>query len=228
MTTIVAHRGLHQELRENTLPAFAAALAVGADGVELDVRRTLDGALVVHHDPTVAGAVIAQSLAADLPEYVPTLEAALAALGGAYVNVEIKNIRHDTEPTYDSTGDFARSVLEVLASAGTTSMIVSSFDLATCELVAREGAGIEVGWLLWDQELTSAIELAARRGLHAVHPYYSLVDQSVLEHAHREGLQVNVWTVNDAAAISAMLELGVDSVITDDPATGVALRGSSR
>ena len=46
----IAHRGMPRRLRENTLPSFAAALAAGADGIELDVHATSDGVVVVHHD----------------------------------------------------------------------------------------------------------------------------------------------------------------------------------
>ena len=73
MIDVFAHRGFHLAERENTLAAFAAALEIGVDGVELDVRRTLDGVLVVHHDPDVGSLDIALSTRSDLPEYVPTL-----------------------------------------------------------------------------------------------------------------------------------------------------------
>src|SRR6478736_4409350 len=52
---VLAHRGARRVAPENTLDAFALAIAMGADGVELDVRRTADGALVLHHDPAVLG-----------------------------------------------------------------------------------------------------------------------------------------------------------------------------
>ena len=110
----IAHRGLHVVERENTVAAFRAAVLAGVDGVELDVRRTLDGALVVHHDPSVEGAVVAESLSGDLAPYVPTLDEALGALDGTFVNVEIKNIRHPSEPTYDESGEFAAQVVSYL------------------------------------------------------------------------------------------------------------------
>jgi glycerophosphoryl diester phosphodiesterase len=80
MTTIIAHRGASRAERENTLAAFARAGGLGADGVELDVRRTADDRLVVHHDPRLAdGRVIVDTPARDLPGHIPSLEAALAA-----------------------------------------------------------------------------------------------------------------------------------------------------
>ena len=76
--------------RENTIEAFALAGRLGADAVELDVRRTRDGLLVIHHDPTLSdGRVIARTDAAELPAHVPHLGAALDACAGLWVNVEI-------------------------------------------------------------------------------------------------------------------------------------------
>ena len=67
MPEIFAHRGLHVTERENTIGAFEAAVALGVDGVELDVRRTRDGVLVVHHDGHIGHLVIVDSLASELP-----------------------------------------------------------------------------------------------------------------------------------------------------------------
>src|SRR5450432_3564900 len=97
---LLAHRGGAGPWRENTLEAFAAALRLGADGVELDVRRTSDGTLVVHHDAEIAGVGAIHALPARaLPPWVPRLEDALGRCAGAIVNVEIKNA--PVEPGFD-------------------------------------------------------------------------------------------------------------------------------
>ena len=134
MASVIAHRGHHITERENTTTAFAAAVAVGADGVELDVRRTADGALVIHHDPTVSagsvspgsvspdpgsvspgagdqprGAVIVECRADQLPSWMPTLAEALAACEGLRVNVELKEL--PGEVAYDPSGAFEDAVV---------------------------------------------------------------------------------------------------------------------
>src|SRR5579864_5513808 len=97
---VLAHRGGRGPWHENSLEAFTGALRTGADGVELDVRRSADGELVVHHDAEIPGAGLVGELRRhQLPEWVPTLGPALAACAGALVNVEIKNIPGD--PGYD-------------------------------------------------------------------------------------------------------------------------------
>src|SRR3954465_10689247 len=91
-TRIFAHRGASARYTENTVSAFQGARDVGADWVELDVRRTLDGALAVHHDAHLAdGRAIVDLAAAALPAEVPSLAEALAACAPMGVNVEIKN-----------------------------------------------------------------------------------------------------------------------------------------
>ncbi len=72
--TVIAHRGASAAAAENTIEAFALAAELGADGVELDARRTADGQVVVHHDAHLPdGRVIVDLSAADLPAHVPTL-----------------------------------------------------------------------------------------------------------------------------------------------------------
>src|SRR5271166_2724021 len=88
VTEIFAHRGSCDLARENTVAAFAAARDLGADGVELDVHRTADGEVVVHHDAEVPGfGPIAQLMSADRPEWLPTLADVLDASRPLLVNV---------------------------------------------------------------------------------------------------------------------------------------------
>ena len=226
MPSVFAHRGLHLIERENTPEAFSAAVALGVDGVELDVRRSLDGALVVHHDPSVGGLVIAQTLARDLPSHVAALDEVMEHLRGVRVNVEIKNIRDPSEPTYDETGDFARQVLAFLDEGDwSESVIVSCFDLATCIQVRAIDEAVSVGWLWWDVEPSHALAAAGAARLNAVHPHYSLVDGALVRRARDLGLDTNVWTVNRDDDIKAMVSHGVSSIITDDPALALAILG---
>ena len=225
-TRIEAHRGLHAEARENTVEAFAAAVAAGVDGVELDVRWSGDRHLVIHHDAEVEGAIVAATAAADLPGYVPTLAQALDALTGVCVNIEIKNIRDASEPTYDESGQLARDVIDLLAARGwRDDCVISSFDLATCEQVHALAPELEVGWLIWSQSFDEALEGATRAGLAAVNVNFRHLPDGGIAEAHSRGLKVNVWTVNDPATMTRLFEAGVDTVITDDPVAALALRG---
>ena len=225
MTAVFAHRGLHTRARENTLAAFSGAVALGVDGVELDVRRCSDGELVVHHDPRINGLAIAEQTSADLPAYVPSLADALAACAGRRVNVEVKNLLDALEASYDASGDFAREVVRAVDAAGRANdVIYSSFDLATCEVLADAGSS-PVGWLLdVDVEPVGAIVRAAAAGLDAINPFVGVVDAALVDRARDVGLALNVWTVNVRDDLVAMLALGVDVVITDEPALAMALR----
>ncbi|MGC1418900.1 MAG: glycerophosphodiester phosphodiesterase [Acidimicrobiales bacterium] len=219
MTKVFAHRGLHSNARENTVDAFLAARALGADGVELDVRRTVDGALVAHHDSICQGVVIGESRRRDLPSYVPTLDEAMEACDGLLVNVEIKNSRGRNETTYDDTGDFARQVVRHLQKINwVNDVIVSCFDQATCVSARSFDAEIAVGWLLWRVNLRDAMTQAHVLGFTAVHPRYRLLTADAMAMARELELEVNTWTVNGRSALRAMVDLGVNAIITDEPA----------
>jgi len=94
----MAHRGASKAERENTVMAFAVARTMGSHAVELDVRRCGSGELVVHHNPVLDdGSPLTAHSLKDLPSHIPTLDAALDACAGMWVNVEIKN--DPSEPT---------------------------------------------------------------------------------------------------------------------------------
>jgi glycerophosphoryl diester phosphodiesterase len=226
MTEVFAHRGVHRTARENTLGAFRAAVELGVDGVELDVRRTADGALVIHHDPTIAGLALAHATRGQLPAYVPRLDEAMALLRGMTVNVEIKNSRDSNEPTYDESGSIARETLDYLREAQwLDSVIISCFDRATCELIRGYDAEVKLAWLVHEGSLEEALHTAHDLGFDAVNPHLTMVRTASQALAAELGLGLNVWTVNEASDLLAMAELGVASVITDEPALALDLYG---
>jgi glycerophosphoryl diester phosphodiesterase len=226
MTEVFAHRGVHRLSRENTLGAFRAAIDLGVDGVELDVRQTDDGALVIHHDPTISGRAIAHLVAADLPAYVPRLDEAMTALRGLRVNVEIKNSRDPSEPTYDESGAIVRSTLEYLREASwTDAVIISCFDLATCGAVRSYDPEVALAWLVYEGSLSESLKMARDLGFNAVNPHYSMLTNENRALARELGLTINAWTVNHANDLMAMADLDVASVITDEPALALDLYG---
>jgi glycerophosphoryl diester phosphodiesterase len=225
VTDVYAHRGAHLNTRENTLDAFREARSLGVAGVELDVRRTADGALVVHHDPVVELMVIAHTNAADLPGFVPHLDESLAELRGLRVNVEIKNSRDPAEPTYDDSGSLVREVVACVEASPGSSVLISCFDRATCRQVRELRDDVEVAWLLAKGSLNEYFEIASEERFNALNPHYSMVTPESQRRAAERGLSLNVWTVNSARDLTAMGLAGVASVITDEPVLALELLG---
>ena len=223
MTDVYAHRGAHLNTRENTLEAFREARALGVAGVELDVRQTADGALVVHHDPAVEHMVIAFSQARDLPGFVPHLDESLAELVGLRVNVEIKNSRDPSEPTYDDSGAIVREVVAHVRAASDSFILISCFDRTTCRQIRAAGDDLVVAWLLAKGSLEDCMEIAGEERFNALNPHYSLVNPDSQSRAAERGLSLNVWTVNSARDLTAMGNAGVASVITDEPTLALEL-----
>jgi glycerophosphoryl diester phosphodiesterase len=217
---VQAHRGSPDAaagIRENTLDAFRRARQLGASGVELDVRMTRDGALAVHHDPIIDGAGPVNELAADdLPEYVPLLAAALDACDGLIVNIEIKNL--PGEPGFDPGEHVTREVADlVVALRRTEEVVISSFWPGTLEAVHDAHPDIPTGLLLagWCDP-ADAVIAAFSRDCTALHPFVTLVSPALVDQAHRAGLTVAVWTVNERTQLEVVVRAGADTVITDD------------
>ncbi|HEX4245507.1 MAG TPA: glycerophosphodiester phosphodiesterase [Acidimicrobiales bacterium] len=228
MTAVFAHRGCTEGgIRENTVEAFAEARRLGADGVELDVRLTKDGALAVHHDAAVPGVgVIPELGAAELPDHVPLLADVLAVCDGMTVNVEIKNAPAD--PGWDAGEVVAAVTAEAIELAGWTDrVLVSSFQPATLRAVQAADERLALG-ALWGfgTDPGPGLEEAAAAGFEAVHPFVLAVTPELVERAHALGLSVNAWTVNEPHDLRAMVELGVDTVITDVLREALAIAGA--
>lgn len=222
---VLAHRGATAVAPENTLQAFVAASAVGADGVELDVHRTADGGLVVHHDAEARGlGVLAERTQAEIraarPE-IPTLDEALEACTGMLVNVEVKNLPGDAD--YDPAEGVAAGVVELLSRRDRRdTVLVSSFNLDSVNRVRELDVTIPTGFLtLVGMDPVDAVEVAHAHGHGAVNPdVRALVGEAAaatVARAHGLGMAVNVWTVNDEHEMRRLATAGVDAVITDVP-----------
>ena len=220
---VIAHRGASGSRPENTLEAFRHARELGADWVELDVRRSADGALVVHHDAHLPdGRAIVATAAADLPAAVPTLAAALDACAGMGVNVEIKNdpAEPDFDPAHDIAVAVARAIRAWLGPEGPAAgrVIVSSFAMETVDRLRAAAPELPTGWLTFDlRDAAAVVERAVAHGHAAIHPYDPFVDRRLVEQAHAAGLAVYVWTVDDPERMAELAGLGVDGIITNHP-----------
>ncbi len=225
MTAIYAHRGCCgvPAPRENTIAAFHAARRAGADGVELDVRATADGALAVLHDRLVPGVGdVTNVAAAELPDDVPLLGDALAACSGLGVNVEIKG-------GPDEAGLVAALLLERGVDPGEApaGVLVSSFRAESLAAVREAAPSMPCGLLVdWRDDARVAVERAAGLGCATLHPFVTQVDTGLVDAARQRGLGLHVWTVNSDADIASMGSLGVDAIITDRVGAAVGiLRG---
>lgn len=219
---IVAHRGASKAARENTLEAFRLARELGALMVELDVRRTRDGALVVHHDARIAERPLIEHDAADLPSYIPTLVGALDACHGMDVNVEIKSDR--SEPDYDASQRVAADVVDLLRTrADHDRMLISSFDRDTINAVRTLDPSLRTGYLfvLPSLPLDEFMQSLSAEGHVAIHPHRRAVTAELCDVAHELGLAVNVWTVDDPAEMRVLSERRVDAIITNVPDVAV-------
>lgn len=217
---VLAHRGVSAEFKENTLEAFAAAASRGADGVELDVRRTADDRLVVHHDAHLDdGRAIVDLPRVTLPPHVPSLAEALDACATGLINIEVKNFPGD--PDFDEDCRVARATVALVRDKGIGErVIVSGFNYDDIMTVRATDPALATGWLVIAvDDVDTMLGHVVRDGHRALHPPDDRTTGAVVQAAHAQGVQVNTWTVDDPERIVALAAMGVDAVITNDPAT---------
>ncbi|MBX3285037.1 MAG: glycerophosphodiester phosphodiesterase [Acidimicrobiales bacterium] len=219
MVRVIAHRGASAAAPENTIEAFHLARELGADWVELDVRRTADGAMVINHDDRLAdGRAIVDLDRHELPEHVCELADALDACAGMSVNIEIKNFPGDAD--FDETESVAEAVVaEVRRRGSHAEVLVSCFHLPTLTHVRTLDPAIPTAFLHLggESDWDGFAGLVAAGGHVALHPWDWLVDEALVGAAQRAGLEVNVWTVDDPERMAALIDLGVHGLCTNVP-----------
>lgn len=214
---ITGHRGAAELAPENTIAAFRTAIGHGVDAVEFDVRATADDELVVIHDDSVdrttdgTGRVEDTDLAelrkldAGDGQSVPTLAEVLHFLADEDVDLRIElKERGLGERVVDAVIDRG---LEVRTT-------ITSFDFEALDEVA--GGPPRVGFIA-PEPTDEALEVVDRLGAAALFVNIDAVDASDVEEAASRGIELGVWTVNDAAGVDRAVALGVDSITTDRP-----------
>ena len=238
---VFAHRGARRVAPENTLPAFAAALEMGVDGIELDVHVTSDGQLVVIHDfdvgattdgaGLVSGMTTAQVMALDAGSHfgpsfagtrVPTLDEVFDLVSDrCAVNIEIKS-----EDPY--ARDASDAVVAFIQRRNLhDQVIVSSFNPMTLIKLRYLDHLIPLG-LLHDADMPIFLrEALAGPPIQpaALHPHYLAVDHSYMTWTQQTGVHVNTWTVNDALEAQHLAALGVNVIMSDAPDVILAALG---
>jgi glycerophosphoryl diester phosphodiesterase len=222
----IAHRGGAGDWPENTMPAFQSAVDLGFQYVETDVHATRDGTLVAFHDESLDRVTDRTGLIRELTwaqvaearvdgrEAIPLLEDLLGTFPLVRVNIDAK---HDTaiEPLTEvirrtnsldrvCIGSFSdrrlRRIRTALGPRLCTSM--GPLDVAKLKAVAF-GVPFEMR--------VPCAQVPVRRGR------LPIVDERFVRGAHRLGLQVHVWTIDDPAEMHHLLDLGVDGIMTDRP-----------
>jgi glycerophosphoryl diester phosphodiesterase len=224
---VIAHRGAPRLARENTVEAFTAAIATGAGAIELDVRRTADGYLVVHHDALLDdGRPIVSCQRNDLPAHIPALTGALDACQGVIVDVEIKNL--PGEPDFDPEERLAAAVVELLGGRQEPldTWLISSFRRETIDRCRSVNPAVATGWLTLGNVTDDDIAWVAGAGHAAIHPWDPTVDRQLIDRCHAAGLDVNTWTTNDVGRAAELASWGIDGICTDIPDVLVAAVGA--
>jgi len=216
---VLAHRGASAAEKENTISAFKRAVSMGSDAAELDVRRTLDDVLVVHHNATLDdGRIISQVNYSELPNDVCTLDEALDACVPMWVNVEIKN--DPDEPDFDESESIADETIACLSRRpeGDGRWLISSFRRETIDRCQQLRPSIATAWLtvgVRPEEFDVVLPGLAKSGHSALHPWVTFVTQESIEVCHQHGLSVNTWTCDDPSRMAELISWGIDGICTN-------------
>lgn len=220
---VFAHRGGSALAPENTIAAFDNGLRCGADGLELDVRRSSDGVVIVLHDAmldrttTLRGPVADRTSDELVAAGVPKLTDVLARYPATPVIIELKL----NEPA------FAVEVIDVVrANSAVDRVCLGSFGTRVLHAaraleprIATSASREEVRWSLYRSWLRLPRTSAAFRGYQVPERagYTRVISPRFVADAHRAGLGVQVWTIDLEDDARRLLAWGVDALISDRP-----------
>lgn len=239
-TAVWAHRGASAYAPENTLAAFRLSALLGADGIELDVHLTKDGEVVVCHDAAInrtsdGEGVIEEMTLDELRRFSFGYPAAfrkrfedekIATLGEVYkeilptglvINVELKR----------SLDGLVDKVLELELLYGATGQVIySSFVPEYLLELKSKAPDCFVAPLYGDDP--EYLSLGEQLNAAALHPSFApvLADPNYIQNAHNAGLRVHAYTPNSKEDLRALMDAGVDAVITNYPDRAVDIRTS--
>jgi glycerophosphoryl diester phosphodiesterase len=222
----IAHRGASGTFPENTVRAFGAAIDAGADMCELDVQLSRDGAVVVIHDDTVERTTDGKGEVAELTleelrrldagakfkgspfkgARIPTLDEVFAVTSGKCgLNIELK------------AGGLEHQVAQIMQARNALGdSIVSSFNWEYLKKIQQLHFNIRVGLLAEEKPVDLMMNAVAMRA-YSINPRWDMVTSDLCKAAHQRGLKLYTWTVDADSRMRALIESGVDGIMTNYP-----------
>lgn len=219
----IGHRGAKGHIAENTLESFEKAVALGANGVELDVHTCATGEVVVLHDFTVNRTTNGngnvneltlqqlKNLTVDGNYYIPLLTEVLGTWSNrVFINIELKG---------NGTAQPVAAILtDYINNEGFTvdNFIVSSFNYHELQEFKNYSAAVPIG-ILTEAGIEEAIIWAKKLSAKAIHADYTLLTKQNVLQMQQAGYKVVAWTVNAPEDIATMKDYGADGIISDYP-----------
>lgn len=229
----IAHRGASEHLPDNTLESFDRALAENADMIELDVRKTIDGKLVLFHDWTVntqsVGSpdfnipkLVSHVSSNELQEHcrrngykLAMLDETLERFGNRLdINIELK------------AGGYEKDVVDLVNKHSLVDrVIVSSFFPWIIKKIKNYDNRFKAGWIIGQEQVILLNRLARpivsllfnKIEADSAHFHYEIITPAVVKHFHLRQIPIFAWTVNDENIFNQLIEIGVDGIITNRP-----------
>ena|SRR5215213_2849218 len=241
---IFAHRGASAHAPENTLAAFELALVQQADAIELDVKLSSDGYVVVHHDPTIDRTTNGKGRIKDLSlselkkldagsffsetfrgEKIPTLEEVFEVVGKrTFINVELTNYKTPRDPLVEMVCMLVKKH-KMQKRVIFSSFLASNLSKARSFLPEVPRGLLALNGLLgaWARSFGFAFGK-----YQALHPFVKDMTQQEAARVHRLKRRVHVWTVNEEQEMRRLFSWDVDGIFTDDPQLARRVRSEAK
>lgn len=226
MTMTIAHRGEPRGHRENTLPAIQAGADAGADMVEIDLRLTADGQLVLLHDPTLQRLWGDPRPVADLPfadlaatYRRPSAELSIPTADEALELIVALDSRYMLDVTSVPIGLATQAAVQ---SHGVSDRVLYAGDTEALAAIRERQPDAAIA-LSWERSTPPDGDVWERVAPQYFNPEWVLLDEEVVAGTHAAGRLVSTWTVDDPEQMRRLVGLGVDAIISNQIAALVGV-----
>ena len=222
-TQVIAHRGFWKTegSAQNSITALEKAAEAKVHGSEFDVLMTSDGIIVVNHDNTIEGMVIAETPYKKLKklkikngEKLPTLKSYLKK--GKKLDIQLI-LEAKPLPTKEMEDEAIATIVKMVKKMGLEKQVeYISFSLNMCEQLAKLTPESEIAYLNGNIAPTEL----KKKGINGIDYHYNVIlnkHPEWVKEAHQQGMKVNVWTVNKEDMMKKFIDMKVDYITTDQP-----------
>jgi glycerophosphoryl diester phosphodiesterase len=213
---IIAHRGASASEPENTLRSISLAIDLGTDLVEVDVRQSRDGELIIMHDPTVDRTTNGQGKVEDMSisqlkqldagfgEEIPTLTDVLELVDwklGLVIEIKVPGIED--------------KVLDIINQSGIRNVLLASFYHPVCLKVKLIDPTVPTGVIFRCQPVKTE-NLARNAHANTIFPHHQFLSREMVEKCHEHGILVYPWVIDNIADLKLVRSMGVDGIVTNE------------
>lgn len=204
------------------MPCFDAAFKLGCDGVEMDVHLCKDRQWIIHHDFNLGGLILHKTSSDVLMNKAEAKGYKLTFLSDVLEKYPDKELNIEVKPDSFTLGkDLGKYIIQ---NGNLNKHYISSFKSETLAGVRNISTDINLSWITLYAITRKWKAIHKKINLYTINPFHQIISNYKIHQIHKEGIKIQLWTLNKSKSITKHLRSGIDAIITDKPKLAIGER----